>query len=97
VKTTLTCPLGHTCQKSTNDGIEQCAWYVKLQGQDKQGNDHDEWGCAISWMPILQVEVAGTNRGQTAAIESLRNETTKRQTLAIQAMNRGLLKDASSS
>jgi hypothetical protein len=37
-------------------------------------------------MPILTLEVAGTNRGQTAAIEEMRNETIKRQTLALEAI-----------
>jgi hypothetical protein len=37
-------------------------------------------------MPILQVEVAGTNRGQTSAIESFRNETVKGQNITHQIM-----------
>jgi len=33
----------------------------------------------MSWMPMLQVEMSSTNRGQTQALESFRNETVKGQ------------------
>jgi hypothetical protein len=33
----------------------------------------------MSWMPMLQVEMSNTNRGQTQALESFRNETVKGQ------------------
>jgi hypothetical protein len=93
----LTCPLGHKCREIRDNQEYKCAWFIELRGQDMSGKNHDEWGCAIAWMPILQVEVAGTNRGQTAAIEDMRNETIKRQNVALAAINRGMLKDASSS
>ena len=82
-----TCPLGHTCEKIVGDHIERCMWLQKIVGTDQQGNEHDDWNCAITWQPILQIEVAGTNRGQTQAIESLRNETVKRQTKALELFN----------
>ena len=86
------CPLGSKCEVVETRNEEQvlitCPWYKKFQGQDMQGNDHDEWDCSIAWMPMLQIEMAGTNRGQTAAIESMRNETIKRQDAAINAMNK---------
>jgi hypothetical protein len=73
-----TCPLGSTCYEIKDNRIHRCAWHIKLSGKDAQGNEHDDWGCAMAWMPILQVEMSSTNRGQTQAIESLRNETVKR-------------------
>ena len=73
----LTCPLGSKCSEIKNDKLYECAWFVELKGTDAQGNDHDERACSIAWMPLLQIEVAGTNRGQTKAIESLRNEQVK--------------------
>ena len=79
----LVCPLGATCEEVKDNQVHRCHWYTEMTGQDAQGNDHNTWRCAMAWMPILQVEVAGTNRGQTAAIESLRNETVKRQNLAL--------------
>lgn len=75
-----TCPLGHECERAVGEHIERCAWYTKLVGKDPQSKkDYDEWGCAIAWMPILSTEIAQTNRGQTAAIESFRNEMVVQQ------------------
>ena len=46
-----------------------------MRGRNPQtGEEVDERGCAIAWMPVLQVEIAGTNRGTSAAVESFRNE-----------------------
>lgn len=71
----LTCPLGSKCEEVRDGAIHRCAWFTKLQGQNPStGESMDEWGCAISWMPILSVEMSRTNRGQTAALESFRNE-----------------------
>lgn len=68
-----TCPFGSECEVAKDGYIERCAWYVHLKGTDKLGDDHDESACAIAWMPILQIEVAGVARGQTVATEQLRN------------------------
>ena len=75
-ETILTCPLGSTCREVRSDGkIYQCHWYIKLVGRDPQSKkEFDEWGCAIAWQPILSVEMARTNQGQTEALESFRNE-----------------------
>lgn len=82
----ITCPLGHVCEEIKNNELNRCAWYVEMAGRDAQGNEHNEWRCSQAWAPILQVEVASSNRGQTAAIESLRNETIKRQNIALSAL-----------
>ena len=55
-------------------------WYTKLVGDDPNtGELIEDWSCAISWMPTLQIEMSRTNRGQTEALESFRNETVKGQ------------------
>ena len=55
-------------------------WYTKVVGYDSNtGETVDDWSCAISWMPTLQLEMSATNRGQSQAIESFRNETVKGQ------------------
>jgi hypothetical protein len=55
-------------------------WYTKVVGMDANtGEQVDDWSCAISWMPMLQVEMSQTNRSQSAALESFRNETVKGQ------------------
>ena len=85
---TITCPLGSQCTEIKDNKIYRCAWHTKMAGIDASGESHDEWRCAMAWMPILQTEMSGTNRGQTAAIESLRNESVKRQNIAIGEMRR---------
>lgn len=75
LKKVLTCPLGHKCQEAKGDHIEQCAWFTKLAGENPQtGEVVDDYGCAMTWMPILLVENARTNRSTSAAVESFRNE-----------------------
>ena len=55
-------------------------WYTKVVGTDPNtGETHDDWSCAISWMPTLQIEMSNTNRQTGSAIESFRNETVKGQ------------------
>jgi hypothetical protein len=75
-----TCPLGSTCEEVKDNKIYRCSWYTKMVGLDPNtGKEVDDWACAMSWMPMLQVEMSSTNRGQTAALESFRNETVKGQ------------------
>ena len=74
-ETVLVCPLGAECRTVKDNKIYQCHWYIKLVGRDPQSmKEHDEWGCAMAWTPILLVENARTNQGQTEALESFRNE-----------------------
>ena len=80
----ITCPLGSQCEEIRDNKIYRCAWYTTLKGMDSNGQDRDEKACAITWMPVLQIESAGVGKGQVAAIESLRNEHIKRQDQALQ-------------
>ena len=76
----LTCPLGSTCEEVKDGKIHRCRWYTKVIGKNPQSEEQiEEWNCAIAWLPILQVETSQTNRGQTSALESFRNETIKGQ------------------
>jgi len=53
----------------------ECAWFMKIQGKNpNNGKDIEEWGCAMSWLPILLVENAQQSRSTGAAVESFRNE-----------------------
>lgn len=47
------------------------------------GKDIDEWGCSITWLPLLLIENANQTRQAGAAIESFRNETIKTAMTAI--------------
>lgn len=52
-----------------------CAWFLKLRGQNPNtGEDVDEWGCAVAWLPVLLIENAQMSRQTGAAVESFRNE-----------------------
>jgi len=75
IEVETTCPLGHTCEEAVDGRLRRCAWYTRISGKHPQSEEVvDEWCCAIAWQPILMVEMAQTNRGQTQAIEILREE-----------------------
>lgn len=75
LKTVTTCPLGSKCQEAVGGEIHQCAWFVKLAGTNPNtGEQTDEQGCAMNWLPVLLIENANTNRGTASAVESFRNE-----------------------
>jgi len=56
----------------------QCAWFMKVRGHNPNtGEDVDDWGCAIAWMPVLMIENSQQQRQTGAAVESFRNEMVK--------------------
>lgn len=56
----------------------ECAWFVKIAGTHPQtGAEIEDWGCAMSWMPILAIENSQQQRQTGAAVESFRNEMVK--------------------
>jgi hypothetical protein len=55
-----------------------CAWFLKIRGTNPNtGEDIDDWGCSMAWMPILLIENAQMGRQTGAAVESFRNEMVK--------------------
>ena len=77
-----TCPLGSVCEEIKDNKIHRCHWYIGVTGSyevDGKEVDEERFSCAIAWLPALQLEMSKTNRGQTSALESFRNETVKRQ------------------
>ena len=76
----LTCPLGSECEEIKDNKIHRCMWYTPVSGTNPNtGKEIDEWSCAISWLPTLQIETSQTQRGVSSALESFRNETVKGQ------------------
>jgi hypothetical protein len=68
------CPLNGFEKCKTTD----CAWFIQIRGMNKNtGEDVDEWGCAVAWLPMLLVENASQSRQTGAAVESFRNEMVK--------------------
>jgi len=75
----------------------QCAWFTQLRGTHPQtGAEIDEWMCAISAMPMLQIEVAKEARQGAAATESFRNEMVKIDTEQRVAARRAIFPNAGS-
>ncbi|CAB3720234.1 hypothetical protein LMG22037_04701 [Paraburkholderia phenoliruptrix] len=57
-----------------------CAFWTHMLGMHPQtGAPVDQWGCAVTWLPLLLVENSRHARGVQAAVESARNEITARQ------------------
>lgn len=51
---------------------------MKIRGNNPNtGEEVDEWGCAIAWMPLLMIENSQQQRSTGAAVESFRNEMVK--------------------
>lgn len=74
----LSCPLGHKCEEARDGVIHRCTWFIKLRGTNpNSGEEVDEHGCAMAWLPVLLIETAGATRSAGAAIESLRNEVAR--------------------
>jgi len=56
----------------------KCSWFTQLRGVNPNtGKDVDEWGCAITWLPMLLIENSQQQRQTGSAVESFRNEMVK--------------------
>ncbi len=56
----------------------KCSWYTQMRGTNPNtGEPVDEWGCAVTWMPVMAVEIAQKSNQTGAAVESFRNEVVK--------------------
>ena len=74
----------------------QCSCFTQIRGiTPNTGEPVDEWGCAITWMPMLLIENSQQQRSTGAAVESFRNEVVKsnqeNQQLYIQSINQGVI------
>jgi hypothetical protein len=70
---------GTFCPLIKKDCVQfKCAWFTCLRGTNPNtGKEVDEWLCAVSALPMLQVETANQSRQGAAATESFRNEMVK--------------------
>ena len=74
----------------------QCSWFTQIRGTNPNtGEPVDEWGCAITWLPILTIENSQQQRHTSAAVESFRNEVVNanqsNQQLYLQSLQHGIL------
>jgi len=66
----------------------QCIWYNMLQGKHPQsGQNVQEWGCSIAWIPLLLVENTGKQVQTNATVESFRNEMVKANMVTLALVN----------
>jgi|TARA_B100002019_G_scaffold90931_1_gene78478 hypothetical protein len=74
------CPLiGEDCREL------ECAWYTQISGTNPQtGEPVNEYGCAVAWIPFLQVDNSKVVNQMGAAIESFRNETVEKMSPIVQ-------------
>lgn len=70
---------GKFCPLIKKDCIElKCSWYTQVRGMNPNtGEEIDEWGCAITWLPMMQIETSQQARQAGAAVESFRNEVVR--------------------
>lgn len=69
----------------------ECAWFMKVRGHNPNtGEEIDDWGCSIAWMPVLLIENSQMQRQTSAAVESFRNEVIKSNTTSQQALARAI-------
>ena len=74
----------------------KCSWYTQMRGMNPNtGEPVDEWGCAITWLPMLTIENSQQQRHTSSAVESFRNEVVKssqkNQQLYMQSLNQGII------
>lgn len=56
----------------------ECAWFMKVRGTNPNtGDEIDDYGCSIAWLPVLMIENSQQQRQTGAAVESFRNEMVK--------------------
>ena len=67
------CPLiGEECMKL------KCEWFTQVRGKNPNtGEEVDEWGCAVTWLPMLLIENSQQQRETSASIQSARNESVR--------------------
>lgn len=55
-----------------------CGWFMKIRGNNPNtGEEIDDYGCSMAWLPILMIENSQQQRQTGAAVESFRNEMVK--------------------
>ena len=70
-----TCPFGHTCRKVVGDAIEECMWYIHMEGENPQnGEKIDKVECAIVWQPLLMIENSRETNRVAETVQELRGE-----------------------
>ncbi len=82
--TRTVCPLGCECERVVDDHIERCLWYTEVKGRNPQTDEvYDRNECAMTLTPMLLIANTKEASMLNASMVSLRNETIKRQDMAL--------------
>jgi hypothetical protein len=74
-------------QKDVSKVCHLCPLYIHMRGTNKNtGDDVDDWGCALGFLPMLLIENAAIENRTGAAIESFRNEMVNANQRNMQAL-----------
>lgn len=64
-----------------------CAWFMKVRGNNPNtGEEIDDYGCSMAWLPVLMIENSQQQRHTGAAVESFRNEMVKANDMGQQVL-----------
>jgi hypothetical protein len=77
------CPLNgfEECKKL------DCAWFTQIRGTNpNSGEEIDDYGCAVAWLPVLLIENSRQQYSTGAAVESFRNEMVKSNQLSLEVL-----------
>ena len=72
------CPLGAKCEElKEKDGkpiLVRCPWYTMVRGRKvNTGEEVDDWGCAIAWLPALLTNNTAAVTGCAVSTQNLQN------------------------
>ena len=79
----LNCPLDNfkPCRQL------DCAWFMKVRGNNPNtGEEIDDYGCSVAWLPVLMIENSQQQRQTGAAVESFRNEMVRSNEVSQQVL-----------
>ena len=66
------CPLH---KQDMSEVCHKCPWWTALRGSNPNtGEQIDEFGCSVTWLPVLLIENAKEVRQSAAATEDFRNQ-----------------------
>jgi hypothetical protein len=70
---------GKFCPLIGKDCIQlQCSWFTQVRGTHPQtGEPVDEWGCAVTWLPILLMENTKEQVGTAECLADFRDRAIK--------------------
>jgi len=55
-----------------------CAWFMEIHGTNPNtGEPVKDWGCSMTWIPMMLIENGRQQHSTASAVESFRNEMIK--------------------